>query len=120
MRFFLLAMVVGGAVVGDLLKALAIRQHAAVEDFRPGALGRRLGLAFRTPRLWLSLAAYALSFFAFVGLVSVAEVSFAVPATAASYVIETALARWVLQETVSRARWAGAGVVAAGVVLLSV
>jgi hypothetical protein len=39
----------------------------------------------------LSVAAAALSFFAFLRLVSIADLSFSVPATAASFVLETIL-----------------------------
>jgi uncharacterized membrane protein len=46
--------------------------------------------------------------------------SFAVPATAASFVIETLLAKLILRERVDGTRWAGALCVAAGVWLLAV
>jgi uncharacterized membrane protein len=49
----------------------------------------------------------------------VANLSFAVPATAASYMVETLLAKLLLKERVSGKRWAGAGLVACGVVLLA-
>jgi len=52
-------------------------------------------------------------------LLSVADVSFAVPVTAASVVIETVLAKLVLKETVTVKRWAGACLVAFGVALLA-
>ena len=43
----------------------------------------------------------AVSFFAFIALLSVADLSFAVPATAASYVLETVLAKYLLKEPVT-------------------
>jgi uncharacterized membrane protein len=61
----------------------------------------------------------AISFFAFMKLLSLADVSFAVPVTAASVVIETVLAKLVLKETVTGKRWAGACLVACGVALLA-
>jgi drug/metabolite transporter (DMT)-like permease len=61
----------------------------------------------------------AVSFFAFMALVSVADLSFAVPATAVSYVIETILAKTVLKEDVGWRRWAGALLVCTGVAMLS-
>ena len=51
-------------------------------------------------------------------LVSIADVSFAVPATAAGFVVETFLAQCLLGETVPAKRWAGAALVAAGVFLV--
>jgi uncharacterized membrane protein len=61
----------------------------------------------------------AISFFAFLQLLSIADLSFAVPATAATYVVETFLARVVLKENVAWQRWAGAALVACGVLLLA-
>ena len=61
----------------------------------------------------------AISFFAFMKLLSIADLSFAVPVTAASVVLETVLARLVLKEKVTPLRWAGAFCVACGVALLA-
>jgi drug/metabolite transporter (DMT)-like permease len=76
------------------------------------------GLAHRGPLL-LAVFFMAISFFAFMKLLSVADLSFAVPVTAASVVIETILAKLVLKEHVSPLRWAGAISVAIGVALLA-
>ncbi|WP_321476377.1 EamA family transporter [uncultured Paludibaculum sp.] len=67
----------------------------------------------------LSFVFLATSFFSFTQLLLVADLSFAVPATAASIVIETLMAKLVLKENVDVRRWAGAALVAAGVALLS-
>jgi drug/metabolite transporter (DMT)-like permease len=61
----------------------------------------------------------AVSFFAFMALLQRAPMSFAVPASAATFVVETILARFFLGEAVGRRRWAGTLLVAAGVVLLA-
>ena len=90
----------------------------AAEDLRPGRLAGMLrGLAQRGP-LVLAVFFMAISFFAFMKLLSVADLSFAVPVTAASVALETVLARLVLREKVTALRWAGALSVACGVALL--
>ena len=61
----------------------------------------------------------AVSFFAFMSLLSISELSFAVPATAVTYVLETALAKFLLRERICWGRWAGASLVACGVALLA-
>ena len=61
----------------------------------------------------------AISFFSFLKLLTIADLSFAVPATAITYVLETLLARYVLKERVNWLRWAGASLVICGVVLVS-
>ena len=76
------------------------------------------GLAGRF-NLLLAIGFMAISFFAFLTLLSVADLSFAVPATALSFVLETFLAKYVLKERVTAARWAGVGLVACGVALLA-
>lgn len=118
MSWFLLALVVLGTVFGDLLKAAGMRRLGEVDDFSAGGLGATVRRASRSPLLWLSLAGYTVSFFGFMALVSVTELSFAVPATAAGYVAETLLARFLLGEKVSTRRWAGAALVVVGVALV--
>jgi len=66
-----------------------------------------------------SVVAMAVSFFAYLGLLSFTDLSFAVPVTAVTYVVETALAKYVLKERVNWLRWAGAAVVLCGVALVS-
>jgi drug/metabolite transporter (DMT)-like permease len=72
----------------------------------------------RNPLVLGGLAALAISFFALLSLLSIATVSFAVPATAASYLLETLLAKYILKEDVRWRRWGAATLVALGVALL--
>jgi len=67
-----------------------------------------------------SLPAMAISFFAMMSLLSATAMSFAVPMTASSYILETALAKYWLKERVDWRRWAGAWLVAVGIALLSI
>ena len=118
MSWFLLSLVILGTVLGDLLKASGMRRLGEVDDFSAAGLGSTAGRAARSPLLWLSLVGYTVSFFGFMALVSVTGLSFAVPATAGGYAVETLLARFVLGERVSPRRWAGAALVVVGVALV--
>jgi drug/metabolite transporter (DMT)-like permease len=120
MKWFLVAVIVGCTTEGEVLQAVGMREHGEIDDFRPGALGQVLRAIARNRMVVASVLAMAVSFFAFMTLLSVADVSFAVPATAASYVLETLLAKFILREHISGRRWAGASLVACGVALLSV
>ena len=60
----------------------------------------------------------AVSFFSFMALVQTEPLSFAVPASAASFIFETLLAKMVLHEHVGLRRAAGALIVLCGVVML--
>jgi drug/metabolite transporter (DMT)-like permease len=115
----LVAVIVTATTCADLLQTLGMKKHGEVHDLRLGALGRALGRVVRNPCVVASVGLMAVSFFAFMALLSVADLSFAVPATAASYVLETVLARYVLGERISGKRWAGALLVACGVALIA-
>jgi uncharacterized membrane protein len=115
----LVGMIVAATTAGYLFQALGMRQHGEVREFHLGALRSMLAALARNRWIVLSVLAMAVSFFAFMALLSVADLSFSVPATAASLVFETILARVVLKETVDWKRWTGAALVACGVALLA-
>ncbi|MGD0364226.1 MAG: hypothetical protein ABSC93_25395 [Bryobacteraceae bacterium] len=119
MRWLLVALIAVATTASDVMQAAAMKRHGEIHDFRPGALRRVFALLARNRMILGSVAVMAVSFFAFIALLSVADLSFAVPATAASYVLETILAKYLLHEPVSLERWAGASLVACGVALLS-
>ena len=116
-------LLVGGVVIStvgaDVLQSAEMKRHGEIVDFRPSRLGRVWLELFRRRYLAASIVFMATSFFCFLKLLEIADLSFAVPATAASLVIETFVARYFLGEQVGVARWAGAGLVAAGVWLLA-
>ncbi|PWU09670.1 MAG: hypothetical protein C5B51_05740 [Terriglobia bacterium] len=119
MKWLLVGVIVAATTVGEVLQAKGMRQHGEIRDFRPGALGRVAALLARNWLVLGSVAAMAVSFFAYLGLLTVAELSFAVPVTAVTYALETVLAKYVLHERVSWVRWAGASLVIGGVALVS-
>jgi drug/metabolite transporter (DMT)-like permease len=113
MRWLLVAAIVASTTIGDLLQSFEMKQH------KQSSLAQTVGFLHR-PLLLLSIVCMAASFFSFMALLRVADLSFAVPATAATVVVETLLARLVLKECVDGRRWAGAVLVAFGVALLAV
>lgn len=117
--WFLLAVIIGSTVTSDLLQSHEMKRHGEIHDFRPSGVGRVLATLARKRNLIFSVVCMAVSFFAFLPLVQVADLSFAVPASAGSLVIETLLARVVLHERVDSRRWIGAALVAGGVWLLA-
>ncbi len=119
MRWILIAVIVAATTAGEVLQAMGMRHHGEIHDFRPGAIGRAMAMLARNRYVIGSVAAMAVSFFAYLGLLTVSELSFAVPATAVTYVLETVLAKYVLKERVNWLRWAGAALVICGVVLVS-
>lgn len=113
LKWLLVAAVVLTTCASDVLQAAEMqrRNRASLAETAASVLFRPLLLA--------SLVCMAASFAAFLLLLRHAELSFAVPATAASFVFETALARWYLHERVDRRRWAASFLVTGGVALLA-
>jgi drug/metabolite transporter (DMT)-like permease len=117
--WYLVGTIVLSTTVGDVLQSKEMKRHGQIEDFRPSGLKATLLDLAKRPALLGAIFCMAVSFFAFMLLVSVADLSFAVPATAASYVVETILAKFMLGEKIDYRRWAGALLVAGGVALLA-
>jgi len=118
-KWALVFLIAAATTVSDVLQAAAMKRHGEIDDFRPGAIGRLAALLVRNKMIVASVVAMAVSFFAFIALLSLADLSFAVPATAGSYIFETVLAKYLLKEPVTWGRWAGASLVACGVALLA-
>jgi drug/metabolite transporter (DMT)-like permease len=118
MRWLLLSIVVVTTVAGDLLQSFEMRTEGDQTGTAPG-LARVLWLVFRRRFLLLSILSMAVSFFAFLALVQTEPLSFAVPASAASFILETALAKFVLGERVSVRRGTGSLLVFAGILLIA-
>jgi drug/metabolite transporter (DMT)-like permease len=118
-KWVFIAVIVGSTTVGEVMQAAGMRRHGEIRDFRPGALRRAAALLSRNRFVIGSVIAMAISFFAYLGLLSIADLSFAVPATAITYVLETVLAKFLLKEHVNWLRWAGASLVICGVALVS-
>lgn len=115
----LLAVIIASTVTADLLQSHEMKRHGEIQDFRPSGLRRVLYVLAGKRNLILAVVCMAISFFAFMALVQIADLSFAVPASAGSLVIETVLARLLLKEHVDLRRWIGAVLVAGGVWLLA-
>ena len=104
--------------VGDVLNTVGMKREPEVEKLNPKALTAMLSRVVRNPLVIGGVASLTAGFFAMISLLSIANVSFAVPATAISYVLETLLAKYSLNEDVGLRRWAAATLVACGVILL--
>ena len=116
----LVALVVVPGTVGDLLSSAGMKRQGPVTDWSPRGLLRLVRHLIRNPYIMAGVPAMAVSFFALLVLLSRSAISFAVPLTASSYVLETALAKYLLHERVHWRRWVGASLVALGVALLSI
>jgi len=117
-KWILLSVIVVATVLGDLLQSYEMKRSGE-QSVNARGLGHLALLIFKRAKLFLGIVCMAVSFFAFMALVQVAPLSFAVPASAATFVLETILAKFVLKESVGLRRAAGALLVLSGVILLA-
>ncbi len=119
MKELLVSIVVLSTVCADLLQSAEMKRVGELDDFRPSGIGALLATMARKKYLILAVFFMALSFFAFLKLLGIADLSYAVPVSALTIVIDTVLARVLLKERVDWRRWTGAALVAGGVYLVS-
>jgi drug/metabolite transporter (DMT)-like permease len=103
---------------GEITLTYAMKQVGEPERLRPAALLRFLGRAFRSGWFWLALPLCAASFYSLLVLLSWAPLSVVIPASAATYVVGTFGAKYILNEHVSPKRWMGVLMVCIGVALV--
>jgi bacterial/archaeal transporter family protein len=120
MKWIWVLVVVFSSTAGDVANAKGMSESSGGDVARiPGVLA-----VFRTifthRSVLFGLACNVISFAALLHLLSIARLSFAVPATALTYILETFLARFYLRERVTCSRWIGVVLVASGIVLVSV
>lgn len=114
----LLAFIVVGGTFGEICVTRAMKIIGEVKEFGPRALLTTAGRAFCIPWMWLGFGLMALSYFALLGMLARADVSFVIPVTSLSYVVGAIGGRWFLGEDVTRRRWIGVLLVCVGVVLV--
>jgi drug/metabolite transporter (DMT)-like permease len=119
MKWALVAIIALCNTVGDVLNTAGMKRQGEVGDLTPRGFARMTKGIARNSLVLGGFAALSVAFFAMLSLLSFTGVSFAVPATAISYLLETLLAKYILGEDVRWRRWAAASLVALGVVLLS-
>jgi transporter family protein len=115
----MIAIVVLSTSGGDVLIARGIRRIGEVSTLSPIEWLHMARRIFRNPNFLVGLFLMAVSFLAFMAVLSWADLSLVVPATSVSYVISTVGAKFILRERVSRLRWLGTLLVGLGVALVS-
>jgi uncharacterized membrane protein len=114
----LLTVIVLAGTGGDITLTHVMKKVSRGERWTWQIAPRRVARALAQGPLWMGIGLMALAFFCFITVLSWAEVSLVVPATAANYIAGTLGAKFLLKEQISKARWAGMLLVAAGVTLV--
>jgi uncharacterized membrane protein len=115
-----IGIIVMAGQLGDICLSLAMKTVGEVKRFTPLNVLRFLGRAIRVNWLWIGIGLMAVAFFSLLALLSWANVSLVVPATAASYAVGALGAKFLLGENVTHERWIGVIIVCVGVALVCV
>lgn len=111
-------LIVFPGTAGEMCMSRAMKSIGEVTDFRPHAIARTIGRAMKTGWFWIGITMMATGFFALLGMLSIANVSFVFPAAALSYAVGALGGKLFLRERVTPQRWAGVALVCLGVALV--
>jgi drug/metabolite transporter (DMT)-like permease len=103
---------------GDMALSFAMKRIEEVKNFGPRNLLKTLFRAFHIGWMWVGIGLMAIAFFSLLALLSWANVSLVVPATASSYIVGAIGAQFLLGERVDKMRWFGVIIVCIGVALV--
>jgi len=103
---------------GEISVTRAMKDVGEIKNFKLSALLIVFKRAFRSGWMRLAIVLLAVGFFSLLVLLSWADVSFVIPATASTYVVGGLGAKSLLGERLSPARWAGIVLVSVGVALV--
>jgi len=116
-KWFLVILMVTATAASDVLQSHEMKRAGQQSVGARGFL-RLIQLIAARGFLLLAMGCMAVSFFSFMALVQTEPLSFAVPASAASFILETLLAKFVLKERINSRRAIGTVIVMAGVLLV--
>jgi drug/metabolite transporter (DMT)-like permease len=116
MKYILIAATIALTVSGQLLIKAGMLDVGAWPSSM-GSIGPFLWHALRNPRVIAGLAAAVLAAFAWMGVVSLSDISLAYPFMALNIVLVLALAGWVFAEHVPLNRWFGVAIVCIGLIV---
>ena len=114
-----LSIIILASSLGDVFIAKGMKRVGEISTLRLRELALIGKSMVRNAAFLLGILCLAISFCAFLAVLSWADLSYIVPATSLSFVVSTLGAKWLLKERINRLRWLGTLLVCAGVALLS-
>jgi uncharacterized membrane protein len=111
---FILLMVIFGPL-GNVLLSKGMKSMGAITDRSPGQLFQVAEQVFGSGTIWLGIASMLLFFVAYMLVLSWADYSWVLPASAVAYGTVALLGHFALGESVSPLRWVGIAVICVGV-----
>lgn len=117
--YVFLALMVLFNSVGDTMLSRGMKKVGEVHYTSLAGLGHTLVVVLRTPSIWIGIASLLSFFVCYMLLLSWADFSFVMPATAANFAIVPVFGAFLLHERVSFTRWIGVAIICLGVLLVS-
>jgi drug/metabolite transporter (DMT)-like permease len=114
----MVALIVVFGSAGNLFFDVGMKRIGAIEGWSPAALRAAFVAVFSSGWIWLGIAGMLLFLAALMLVLSWADFSFVLPATAAMYVVIPLVGHFVLGESVTGLRWLGVALICVGVVLV--
>ncbi len=106
-------------VLGDVCLTKGMKTIGEVNTLDPAALFHLGVQVFTNPFVWLGIATLTVFYLLYLAALSWADLSFVLPVTAFGYVLNAAMARWLLGEHVSFTRWLGTTIICVGVAVVA-
>ena len=116
--YVLIALMVCFGPMGDVLLGKGMKEVGELRDWSPGGLISFFLQAISTPAIWLGISSLLLFFLSYMIVLSWADFSYVLPASAAGYAVVPFLGHLFLGEAVSPLRWTGVAFICMGVVLV--
>lgn len=118
--FLLVAIIVLCFSFGDVSLTRGMKQVGEISTLNVWTLLRTGVRVFRSPQIILGVLLEIVAFIAFLIGLSRSDLSYILPLTAASDIVATLAAKYILNETVTRTRWIGIAIVTLGVAFISI
>jgi drug/metabolite transporter (DMT)-like permease len=113
----IILMVIFGSV-GNILLSKGMKQIGAISDWSASAVAGAFAKTFTSGTIWLGIGSLLLFFVSYLVVLSWADFSYVLPASATGYAIVPLLGYVLLGEVVTSVRWAGVLLICLGVALV--
>jgi drug/metabolite transporter (DMT)-like permease len=114
----LVALLVVFSSAGNLFFSIGMKRIGALQRWSLGALHLAFVGVFTSAWIWLGIVSMLLFLAALMLVLSWADFSYVLPATACMYALIPLLGHFLLGESVTGLRWVGVGLICLGVVLI--
>ena len=116
--YVLIGLMVCFGSTGDILLGKGMKEVGELAGWSPVVIARFLVHAISNPTVWLGITSLLLFFLSYMIVLSWADFSYVLPASAAGYAVVPLLGHLFLAEAVSPLRWTGVAFICLGVALV--